>query len=371
MKRSKVKLENIVDVENCKRAILNASRKKRRRKSVKKYIDDLDAAAQALSDYIKNIAMELHDGERGVINEGTHQKKRELSKPRFFPDHCVHWAVMQIIGGEFVRSFYKYSCASIKGRGTHYAKRAVEKSLKDVRGTKYCLQIDIKSFYASINKDILIGLFKDKFKDKRLVAVLAKIVNAYRGAGLPIGFYTSAFFANFYLTDADRYIKETLHIKHDTRYMDDMVMHESNKRKLHKAQQAFAEYIARTRKLRLKKNWQVYKMPYLRGKPPKDYKERRRATDFVGFKFYRYKTTIRKSIFLRLRRCLLKLARGEYTTKLAHTFMSYKGYLQATQSVKVKQKYIDNGKINTQKLKELIRNESRNFNSGRKQAVAA
>lgn len=67
----------------------------------------------------------------------------------------------------------------------------------------------------------------------------------------------------------------------------------------------------------------------------------------------------------------MKLARGEYTTILAHKFMSYKGYLKVTNSVKVKQKYIDEGKINTQKLKELIRNESRNFNSRNAQAVAA
>lgn len=371
VKRSKVKLEAICDIENCKRAIMNASRRKRKRKSVAKYLENLDESARLLSEYIKNQFMTLHDGERETINEGTKKKKRELCKPRFFPDHCVHWAVMQIIGVELMKSYYKYSCASIKGRGTHYAKRAVEKAVKDIKGTKYCLQIDIKSFYATIDKEILIGLFVRKFKDKRIVAILAKIVRSYGGDGLPIGFYTSAAFANFYLTDADRYVKETLLIKYLVRYMDDMVMYDSSKRRLHNAKTSFENHVADTRKLKLKANWQVYKMPYLKGKLPKDYKERRRATDFVGYKFYRYKTTIRKSIFLRLRHCLLKLEQGLYNLKRAQSFMSYKGYLDCTDSVKVKQKYIHGGKINTQKLKEIIRDASKLQIAGGQKAAGA
>ena len=273
MKRSKVKIEAIYDLENCKRAILNASRKKRKRKSVAQYLEDLDNSAQLLSEYIKNPNMVLHDGIRAIINDdGTTKKRREICKPKFFPDHCVHWAVMQVIGPEFSKSNYRYSCASIKGRGVHYAKRSVEKALRDVRGTKYCLQIDIKGFYASINKELLIDLLRKKFKDGRIVAVLAKIVRAYTGAGLPIGFYTSATFANFYLTEADRYAKETLQIKHMVRYMDDIVMYDGNKRKLHTAKDRFETFVGTARGLRLKANWQVYKMPYLRGTPPKNYK---------------------------------------------------------------------------------------------------
>lgn len=371
MKRSKVKIEAICDIDNCKRAIKNASRKKRHRRSVAVYLENLDESARLLSEYIKDPNMVLHDGYQSVINEGTQKKRREICKPRFFPDHCVHWAVMQVVGDTFAKSNYRYSCASIKGRGVHYAKRAVEKALKDTRGTKYCLQIDVKSFYASIDKELLIKLLGRKFKDARIVAVMAKIVRSYSGEGLPIGFYTSATFANFYLTESDRYIKETLQIKHMVRYMDDIVIYDGNKRKLHKTKDQIEANIRSTRGLRLKPNWQVYKMPYIRGKPPKDYKERRRPTDFVGFKFYRYKTTIRKSIFKRMRRCFLKLASGTYTTHRAHTFMSYYGYLKHTNSVGVIKRYIDGGKILVKKLKELIRNENRNQNTGRPQTAAA
>lgn len=42
--------------------------------------------------------------------------------------------------------------------------------------------------------------------------------------GIPIGNYTSQFFANIYLNELDQYIKRELKIKYYTRYMDDFVL---------------------------------------------------------------------------------------------------------------------------------------------------
>ena len=148
-----------------------------------------------------------------------------------------------------------------------------------------------------------------------------------------------------------------------------MCLHHASKRELHRARYLISKFLEVKLDLRLKQNWQVYKMPYLKGKPPKDYKERRRPLDFLGFKFYRYKTTIRKSIFIRILRLLRKLENGNYTLKNARAFVSYNGYLKATNSEKVKRKYI-NGQINIKKIKELIRNASRNYNTGSRVAAA-
>ena len=38
--------------------------------------------------------------------------------------------------------------------------------------------------------------------------------------GIPIGNYTSQFFANIYLNELDKYIKEELKVKYYVRYMD-------------------------------------------------------------------------------------------------------------------------------------------------------
>lgn len=370
MRRSKIRLEEIADIENCKRAILNASKNKRSRPRVRRILDNLDVYAKRLSSFLLSPTSVYQDGVRSVINEGTSRKRREICKPVFFPDHCAHWAVMQVVSRDITKSFDKNSCASIKGRGTHYAKRAVQRCFKDISGTKYCLQIDVKSFYASIDKGILISLLERKFKDQRIVTIFFKIVNAYSGTGLPIGFYTSATLANLYLSFADRYVRETLKIKHMVRYMDDVVFYNGNKKRLHVVKEQYENLLQTKRLLRLKPNWQIYKMPYSRDKTKRNQKERRRPTDFVGFKFYRYKTTIRKTIFLRLLRTVRKLQNGKYSIQNSRKFISYNGYLTHTDSEMVRRKYI-NEKISIPKIKEIAKNENRRKELCRRKTAAA
>ncbi len=180
MKRSKIKLEEITDVENCKRAIIHASKRKRRRSNVRHILANIDEYAEKLRAFLMDEKAEFSEGIYEIINEGTNKKRRELCKPIFFPDQCAHWAIMQIVFPVLEKSFDRYTCASIRGRGTHYAKRAVERFLKDTKNTKYCLQIDVKSFYASIDKGILTELLRRKIKDPRIVGLLAKVITAYK-----------------------------------------------------------------------------------------------------------------------------------------------------------------------------------------------
>ena len=369
MNRSKIKLEDILDLKNCEAAIVNASKNKakRRHQEERRYARTGKVVRYSVINVLKNkkeFAVELqsfiygllygdsrfHQGNICIINnDGSHKKQRELCKPRFFPDQCAHWAIMQIVAPVLTKGFYKYSCASIMGRGTHYAKRAVDGFLKDISATKYCAQLDIKGFYKNINKETLIGLFSKKIKDKRIVKLLSAIVYSYEKEGLPLGYYTSAIFANFYLTPVDRFIKEQLSVEKYARYMDDMIMFSSNKKKLHKAKNMLLKFLA-TLSLSLKYNWQIYKLPYKTNN--------QRDVDFVGFRFFRFKTIIRKSIFLRIRRLIFKLLHRKYTPKRARAFYSYNGYFKYTDSRKVMKKYVF-GRINLYKIKEIISNESR------------
>lgn len=78
----------------------------------------------------------------------------------------------------------------------------------------------------------------------------------------------------------DHYIKEVLRIPHYVRYMDDMCLFSASKRALHKAVKAIREFLAGL-SLQLKSNWQVFPTAS-------------RAVDFLGFRFFREKTTLRK-----------------------------------------------------------------------------
>lgn len=386
MNRSKIQLEEILDLKNCVAAIKNASRNKHKQKaqerrrmaraqtanglndiprkgSIVYILGHIDEYAERLQKFLVGILNGKTHLRQGVITtikgDGTRRKERELCKPLFFPDQCAHWAIMQVVNPVLERSFYKYTCASVKGRGTHYARRAVLRCLQDTKGTKYCGQFDIKGFYRNIDKGILVELFKRKIKDKRIIALLSAIVYSYKGEGLPLGYYPSAPFANFYLTGFDRYAKECLHIRYMVRYMDDIVIFGGNKRELHKARKSFETFLSERRHLHLKDNWQIYKMPYDNGR---GYIQKQRATDFIGFRFFRYKTIIRKSIFLRMTRLYRRLRRGAYTLHNAYAFVSYQGYLKYSDSENIKRHYI-NGFVSRNKIKEIISNENKYKNN--------
>ena len=76
-------------------------------------------------------------------------------------------------------------------------------------------------------------------------------------SGLPIGNYTSQWFANFYLQDLDHFIKEKLNVTHYVRYVDDIVILGGNKKVLHQVNLKIEEFL-QEKNLTIKKNWQVF-----------------------------------------------------------------------------------------------------------------
>lgn len=66
---------------------------------------------------------------------------------------------------------------------------------------------------------------KKYISDTKLLAFTKILIFDGTGnVGIPIGNYTSQYFANIYLNKLDRYVKDTLRIKYYVRYMDDFVM---------------------------------------------------------------------------------------------------------------------------------------------------
>lgn len=90
------------------------------------------------------------------------------------------------------------------------------------------MKLDIKKYYPSIDKEILKNKFRRLFKDNDLLWLLDTVVDSEND--IPIGFYTSQWFANFFLTDLDHYIKEILKVKYYIRYADDMILLGNNKK---------------------------------------------------------------------------------------------------------------------------------------------
>lgn len=208
-------------------------------------------------------------------------KERIIYKLPYYPDRILHHAVMNVLEPIFVKTFTTDTYSCIKGRGIHGAQKAVIRALKDVEGTKYCLKLDIKQFYPSIDHEILKTLLRRKIKDKDLLWLLDEIIDSVEG--VPIGNYLSQYFANFYLTGFDHWLKEVKGVKYYFRYADDMVILSDNKEHLHALFAEIQEYLTTNLKLEIKANYQVF---------PVD----SRGLDFVGYRFYHGHVRLRKSI---------------------------------------------------------------------------
>ena len=347
MKRVGFVFEKVIEIDNIKKAIVNASKRKTNRRNVQKVLNNIDFYAKQIQTMLVNDTYVPCKYIEQKIKDGANKKERIIFKPSFYPDQCIHWAIMLQLESLLERGMYKYCCASVKGRGVHYGQRYVKKILKDVKGSKYCLQLDIRHFYPSIDKDKLKEKFIRIIKDPKLLNLIFKIIDSAED-GLPIGNYTSQWFANFYLQDLDHFIKEKLHVKYYIRYMDDIVLFSSNKRKLRYIKQEIEKFLT-NEGLELKDNWKLFLTDS-------------RPLDFLGFRFYRDHITLRRRNALRIKRRVKKIKRrfelyGHIRLQDASAMVSYFGWIKNSNSyhyyIKNIQKY-----ITLKQCKEVIRNES-------------
>lgn len=99
----------------------------------------------------------------------------------------------------------------------------------------YVFKADISHYFDSVDHEVLINILKSKINDGKIIWLSRKILNNFnaevKGKGMPLGNYTSQFFANVYLTKLDYFVKHELKAKYYIRYVDDFViLHRSKKR---------------------------------------------------------------------------------------------------------------------------------------------
>lgn len=251
-------------------------------------------------------------------------KEREISRLPYFPDRIAHHSIMNIMESIWVNSFIDQSYSCIKNRGIHKLNKDLKKTItNDPQGTKYCLKLDIRKFYPSIDHDVLKKIIRRKIKDEKLLVILDGIINSAKG--VPIGNYLSQFFANLYLTYFDHWLKEEVHVKHYFRYADDMVILSNDKKQLHKYLILIKMYLHQILNLEVKSNYQIFPVEA-------------RGIDFVGYKFYHKYTLIRKSIKIKIKKLVNKFCSKKINSQSFKTkFSSYFGWLKFCDSKKLLQ----------------------------------
>ena len=108
--------------------------------------------------------------------------------------------------------------------------------------------------------------------------------------------------------------------------MDDMVIFGSNKRILHRNREKISEYLNQNLGLEMKGNWQVFRFDYMTGG-----QRHGRALDYMGFRFYRDKTILRKSIMMKASRKAKSISKKEKATIYdMRQMISYLGWIDCT-----------------------------------------
>ncbi len=244
-------------------------------------------------------------------------KERIIFRLPYYPDRILHHAVMNILEPIFVSTFTADTYSCIKKRGIHAAMKSLRTALEDKPKTKFCLKLDIKKYYPSIDHQALKDLLRRKFKDPDLLQLMDEIIDS--AEGLPIGNYLSQYLANFYLAYFDHWLKEVKKVRYYFRYADDMVILASEKESLHQLLSDIRSYLRDNLKLQVKDNYQVF--------PVDD-----RGIDFVGYVFRHSHIRMRKSIKKNFARAI-KERRGQ------QSIASYEGWAKYCNSRNLLKKF--------------------------------
>lgn len=340
MKRYGHLYEKVYDIENLKLAHKNASSGKGWYSEVQSFNKNPEEWLKLLQGMLQNRTYET--SEYTVFQRKDGRKTRTIYKLPYFPDRICQWALMQVIEPILINNFVRDTYSAIPGRGIHIALNRLQSAVKsDPEGTKYCLKMDVKKFYPSINHRILKRKFRKLFKDEGILWLLDEIIDSTpEEDGIPIGNYLSQYCGNFYLSEFDHWIKETefvfkgkvVKVKYYYRYMDDVVILSDDKEFLHWLMKKILDYMDENLDLTVKNSWQVF--------PIKD-----RGIDFIGYRVFPKFVLLRKDTTKTFKRVMRGMKKrfdsGEPCTY--HDFCSvnsYIGWLEPCDSYRLARKYI-------------------------------
>ena len=154
----------------------------------------------------------------------VHDPKRRVICAASFPERVAFHAMMRICHPVFDQYQVFDSYASRPGKGTY---KALDRAHQFALRYEWFAKIDACKYFDSISHTVLIRQLARLFKDPQLLIYFRNLLDTYQtthGRGLPIGNLTSQYFANHYLSVADHWLKEELHVPAMVRYMDDVLI---------------------------------------------------------------------------------------------------------------------------------------------------
>lgn len=227
--------EKMLDRAFITETIRLAANGKKKRRSVRRVLANIDAYAEKLLVMLQTNSFIPTKPKVKRVYDVSSRKWRDIKVVPFYPDGCVHWLCVRAMQPVLMRGMHHWSCASIPGRGGARAMRQIKHMVqRRPKDSKYCAQMDVRKFYDSIPLDGMRRALERKIKDKRFVRLVTRII----ADGLAIGYYICQWLANYYLETLDRTLCACKGVVCEVRYMDNVTIFGRSKRALHKAVKA-------------------------------------------------------------------------------------------------------------------------------------
>jgi retron-type reverse transcriptase len=274
---------DVYDFANLYDAYLKARKQKRYRSEVLQFSYNVEQGLLTLQQELKEKTYAVGKYRPFIVYE---PKKRQIvALP--FRDRIVQHALNTVIEPLFDRRMIADSFACRIGKGTHAAAKRISYFMGKPSNIYY-LKLDVKSFFASIDRNILKDIVRNTIEDKDILWLIDTIFDSSPVPGMPIGNLMSQLFANIYLHELDHHCKNVLGIPYYARYMDDVIILSHSKSYLQAVLVNIVEFVSTHLALELNHKTGIGKC--------KD------GIEFVGYRVWRNLRLIKKQSLSRMKK---------------------------------------------------------------------
>ena len=172
-------------------------------------------------------------------------------------DRLIQQAILQVLQKQWDPTFSENSYGFRPGRSAHQAITRAQQHIRS--GREYVVDLDLEKFFDRVNHDILMGQVAKRVKDKRILRLIRRYLEAglmqngmvsQRTQGMPQGGPLSPLLSNLLLDELDRELERRGH--RFCRYADDCNIYVRSQRAGERVMKKVTRFLER--RLRLKIN---------------------------------------------------------------------------------------------------------------------
>lgn len=280
MRRYNNLFDKIFTLDNLTKAYHSAKRHKKNKKKVLQFTLNRGYELSKLYEEVHNGTYEVTPYNEFTIYE---PKERRISAPAF-RDSVVQHAIYRTIYPIFEKTLIKETYGCRIGYGIYDGLSMAREYLKQSSKDSYYLQLDIRKYFYSLDKEVLLNILGSKIKDKKLMNIIDKFLPSDRG--VPLGNLLSQFFGLIYLSKLDNHIKRVLRVKRYIRYVDDLVIIGLTKEECLYYKQYIIDYLDKELNVSISK-CTINKIS--------------KGISFIGFRIFKHYSLVRKSTYIRFK----------------------------------------------------------------------